>query len=302
MSNQNNAFACFGDEPIEKSVTMRFGNYECFTVELDSFLLDGGAMFGVVPKVLWEKKIPADNANRIPMRSRSLIVRGGGRVILVDTGVGDKLSDKLKKIYDIQTPAGSMAKRLAPFGLRVEDITDVILTHLHFDHAGGSTVDSDDAVVPAFPNAVYYVQQDQWDVAANPSVRDRSSYLPENYMPLLDHGVLRILDGPAEEFFDGIDLIVTHGHTRGQQHPLIKGRETSLFYCGDLIPTSAHVPTAWHMGYDNEPLIIMDEKDAILARAFAGNWILCFEHDPVKAAAGIQKENGRVVAGRTVKI
>jgi len=177
----------------------------------------------------------------------------------------------------------------------VNDITDVILTHLHFDHAGGSTTLVDGKTVPTFPNAVYHVQQAQWDLAFNPSVRDRSSYMPENYMPLLEQGVLQIANGPVDNFFEGIDLIVTNGHTRGQQHPLIKGDSESLFFCGDLIPTSAHVPTAWNMSYDNEPLAIMDEKEALLDRAITENWILCFEHDPTVAAASVRKEKGRVV-------
>lgn len=277
---------------------MKIGKYDCFTLIMDSFLLDGGAMFGVVPKPLWEKKIPADAANRIPMQARSLVIRGNGRTILVDTGIGDKLSEKLRKIYDIHTKARTMKDRLASFGLGVEEITDVILTHLHFDHCGGSTAFIKDTAVPTFPNAVYHVQKAQWELAGNPSVRDRSSYIPENYMPLLEKDVLNIVDGPQESFFDGIDLMVTNGHTHGQQHPLVKGGSKYLFFCGDLIPTSAHLPTAWHMGYDNEPLVIMEEKDRILARALRENWILCFEHDPVVAAASVREEKGGVVMDR----
>ncbi|MDA3898224.1 MAG: MBL fold metallo-hydrolase [Desulfobacteraceae bacterium] len=282
--------------------TMRFGSYDCFTLEMDSFLLDGGAMFGVVPKNLWEKKIPADAMNRIPMQARSLIIRGNGKVILVDTGIGDKLSDKFKKIYDIQTSVSSMAARLEPFELTVEDITDVILTHLHFDHVGGSTAIVDGQVVATFPNAVYHVQAAQWELACNPSVRDRSSYIPDNFMPLLEQKVLNLVKGPAIDFFDGIDLIVTDGHTQGQHHPLIKGDTTSLFYCADLIPTSAHIPTAWHMGYDNYPLNLMDEKGVILSRAIEENWILCFEHDPVVAAASVREEKGRVVIDQVIEL
>lgn len=281
---------------------MRFGSYDCFTLVMDSFLLDGGAMFGVVPKNLWEKKIPADDANRIPMHSRSLIIRGKDRVILVDTGIGDKLPEKFKQIYAIQTTFTSMAERLMPFDLRVEDITDVILSHLHFDHAGGSTGIVAGNVMPTFPNAIYHVQQAQWDLACNPSVRDRSSYIPDNFMPLLEQNVVNIVNGPAEEFFEGIDLIVTDGHSQGQQHPLVKGEHSSLFFCADLIPTSAHIPTAWHMGYDNNPLNIMDEKDAILARALAEKWVLCFEHDPVAAAASVREEKGRVVLDKIVDL
>ena len=281
---------------------MRFGKYDCFTVVMDSFLLDGGAMFGVVPKNLWEAKIPADAKNRIPMQARSLVISGNGKIILVDNGIGDKLPEKLTAIYGIRTPVHSMEDRLAPFGLRVEEITDVIITHLHFDHAGGSTRLVDGKATPTFPNAMYHVQQAQWDLACHPSVRDRSSYIPENFMPLLENGVLNILDGPSDNFFDGIDLLVTDGHTRGQQHPLVRGEGQSLFFCADLIPTSAHLPSAWHMAYDNLPLTVMDEKDRILARALDENWVLCFEHDPAVAAATVKSEKGRVGVDQVVEL
>jgi len=279
---------------------MQFGDYDCSTVVMDSFLLDGGAMFGVVPKSLWEKAIPADPENRIPMTSRSLVIRGRGRVILVDNGVGDKLPDKFKKIYGIAVSVLSMNERLAPLNLSTADITDVILTHLHFDHAGGSTTLSGGKLVPAFPNAAYHVQKSQWDVACHPSLRDRSSYIPANFLPLLEHKVLHLVDGPVVDFFEGIDLIMTNGHTAGQQHPLIAGPDRSLFFCADLIPTSAHLPIPWHMAYDNHPIGIMDEKAGLLNRAAAENWILCFEHDPVTAAASIRKDNQKIVMDQAV--
>jgi len=279
---------------------MQFGDYDCSTVVMDRFLLDGGAMFGVVPKTMWEKMIPADAENRIPMTSRSLVIRGRGRVILVDNGVGDKLPDKFKKIYGIAVSALSMNERLAPLGLVTEDITDVILTHLHFDHAGGSTTLKDGKVVPTFPNAVYHVQKFQWDLACRPSLRDRSSYIPANFLPLLEHQVLHLVDGQVFDFFGGIDLFVTNGHTAGQQHPLVKGADVSLFFCADLIPTSAHLPIPWHMAYDNHPIGIMDEKAELLNRAAAKNWILCFEHDPVTAAASIRKDGQKIVMDQAV--
>ncbi|MDO9264867.1 MAG: MBL fold metallo-hydrolase [Desulfosalsimonadaceae bacterium] len=279
---------------------MQFGGYDCSTVVMDSFLLDGGAMFGVVPKKLWEKAIPADSENRIPLTSRSLVIRGRGRVILVDNGVGDKLPGRFKKIYGIAVSAHSMDERLAPLNLNVSDITDVILTHLHFDHAGGSTILAGGMVRPAFPNATYHVQKSQWDLACHPSLRDRSSYIPDNFLPLLEHNVLNLLDGPADDFFEGIHLIVTNGHTPGQQHPLILGSDRSLFFCADLIPTSAHLPVPWHMAYDNHPIDIMDEKAALLGRAVDENWILCFEHDPVTVAAGVRKDRQKVVMDQAV--
>jgi len=279
---------------------MQFGGYDCATVVMDFFLLDGGAMFGVVPKNLWEKAIPADLENRIPMTSRSLVIRGNGRVILVDNGVGDKLPDRFKKIYGIAASAHSMDERLAPLHLSAADITDVILTHLHFDHAGGSIALVGGNLAPAFPNARYYVQQSQWDLACSPSLRDRSSYIPDNFLPLLEHKVLHLMDGPVDDFFEGIHLIVTNGHTPGQQHPLILGSDRSLFFCADLIPTSAHLPISWHMAYDNHPIDIMDEKAALLARAVNENWILCFEHDPVTPAASVRKDRGRIVMDKVV--
>lgn len=281
---------------------MRFGDYDCFCVETDLFFLDGGAMFGVVPKALWERKIPADEANRIPMQARSLVIRGRGKTILVDVGVGNNLPEKFRKIYGMEPASLSMADRLAKVGLSPQAITDVFLTHLHFDHVGGATHRWDGRMVPAFPHAVYHVQQAQWDLACNPSVRDQSSYLPDNFQPLESQGVLNRIDGSQDDFFDGIDLIVTHGHTRGQQHLLVKAAETSLFFCADLVPTSAHLPVAWNMAYDNEPLVLMAEKQAILSRAVAENWVLCFEHDPEVAAAFVREKNGRPVMGRPVDL
>jgi glyoxylase-like metal-dependent hydrolase (beta-lactamase superfamily II) len=279
---------------------MQFGNYNCTTIVLDSFLLDGGAMFGVVPKSLWQKKIPANDRNQIPMSARSLVIKRNGRVILTDTGIGDKLPEKLKRIYGVKESGRTMNKRLSRLGLTVDSITDVILTHLHFDHAGGSTFISNGKIEPTFPNATYHIQKMQWDLACAPSVRDRSSYIEENFMPLMDKGVVNFVNGSVKNLFEGIDLIVTNGHTSGQQHPLVADKDHSLFFCADLIPTSAHIASAWHMAYDNHPLELMAEKDAILSRALNENWILCFEHDPVISAASILEDNGRVGIGESV--
>ncbi|MCU0599282.1 MAG: MBL fold metallo-hydrolase [Desulfobacterales bacterium] len=281
---------------------MRFGKYECVAVILDSFLLDGGAMFGVVPKPLWEQKIPADGANRIPMKARSLLIRGNGRVIVVDTGIGDKLSQKFKSIYAIEPGGDSMDDRLARFGIRSEDITDVILSHLHFDHCGGSTRNEKERPVPAFPNAVYHLQKGQWDFALNPSIRDRSSYMAENYQPLLDHKQLNLIDGGTDTLFDGIRIIVTHGHTPAMQHPLVTGENSSLFFCADLIPTSAHLPLAWTMSYDNHPLTLMEEKAGICSHALVEDWILFFAHDPLIAGARIRQKGQGVVVDQAVAL
>jgi glyoxylase-like metal-dependent hydrolase (beta-lactamase superfamily II) len=269
---------------------MKFGDYECAAIELGNFFLDGGAMFGVVPKILWEKKIPADDNNLIPMKARSLLIRGNGRNILVDAGPGKKLSEKMKTQYRIDDHSTDANISLSKYGLTCDDITDVIITHLHFDHAGGSTIIEDGRAVPAFPKAKYYIQKTQFETAIKPGPGETSSYTKEDFVPLKESGVLEMLAGSCM-FSDGIEILVTNGHTKGQQHPLILGESASLFFCADLIPTSAHIPLSWHMAYDNHPLTIMKEKEELLSRALKENWVLFFEHDPYITAATIK--NGR---------
>ncbi|MBU1182417.1 MAG: MBL fold metallo-hydrolase, partial [Proteobacteria bacterium] len=266
---------------------MKFGDYECAAIELGSFFLDGGAMFGVVPKILWEKKIPADDNNFIPMKARSLLIRGNGRNMLVDTGPGRKLSEKMKKQYWIDDHSTDTNVSLSKHGLTCDDITDVIITHLHFDHAGGSTIIENGNAFPAFPKAKYYIQKTQFETATNPGPGETSSYTKEDFVPLEESGVLEMFAGSCL-FSEGSEIIVTNGHTKGQQHPLIKGESASLFFCADLIPTSAHIPVSWRAAYDNYPLTIMKEKEEILSRALKENWILFFEHDPYIAAATIR--------------
>ncbi|RPH50409.1 MAG: MBL fold metallo-hydrolase [Desulfobacteraceae bacterium] len=278
---------------------MKLGDYECASLELGDFLLDGGAMFGVVPKMLWEKKIPADNNNLIPMKARSLLIRGEERNILVDTGPGNKLSAKMKKIYRIDDNSINADSSLSKHGLTINDITDVIITHLHFDHAGGSTTIRKKKLVPAFPNAKYYIQKTQFEAAVNPGPGETSSFTGDDFLPLEESGALILLDGPCE-LFRGIEILVTDGHTKGQQHPLVKGKEASLFFCADLIPTSAHIPSTWHMAYDNYPLTTIREKEEYLSTALKKNWILFFEHDPVTAAAFIKQDNKSMVVDKAV--
>lgn len=280
---------------------MKFGDYDCSSVELGNFVLDGGAMFGVVPKMLWEKKIPADSNNLIPMKARSLLIRGNGKNILVDAGPGRKLSGKIKKIYGIDDDSTDTDAALSKHGLTSNEITDVIITHLHFDHAGGATIIRAGNLAPAFPNAKYYIQKTQFEAAINPGSGDASSYTKDDFLPLEKSGVLKILDGPGV-LFAGIEMLVTNGHTPGQQHPLVKGKETSLFYCADLIPTSAHIPVPWHMAYDNHPLTIMKEKEELLSRALKENWILFFEHDPVAAAATVKRDKKSIDIDKTISL
>lgn len=279
---------------------MEWGGYRCHAVETCRFILDGGAMFGVVPKSLWERKMPADEQNRIPLIARSLLLCGHGRNIIVDTGCGTKFSEKELAIYGV-TYTRSLDEALANYNLSTAEITDVILTHLHFDHAGGATRLQGEEAVPTFPNATYYTQKRQLDWAKNPTLRDRASFLAENWVPMEKSGQLAVLDG-NELPLPHIDLLFSDGHTCGQQLPLIRDEAGSLLYCGDLIPTSAHIPVPWHMGYDNQPLVIMAEKETTLRRAVKENWTLFFEHDPTISAATLKEGRRGVTMDQVVEI
>jgi glyoxylase-like metal-dependent hydrolase (beta-lactamase superfamily II) len=280
---------------------MRFGEYECFSIETAEFVMDGGAMFGIVPKILWEKIYPADDRNRILLKSRSLLMKGKKRTILVDTGFGNKLPQRFKNNYQLNQKSDLMDSALSVYGLTRRDITDVIISHLHFDHAGGSTLIKKGKAVPAFPNALYHVQKEQWETAINPSARDLASYRKDDFIPLLKQGSLRLIDGTAE-LFKGIEVIVTHGHTPGQQHPLVRGDKNALFFCADLIPTVAHLPVPWHMAFDSRPLDLIKEKEKLLARALKEHWILFFEHDSHIAAASIREDEKYMKIDRIVSI
>ena len=277
---------------------MIIGEYRLDAIETGSFALDGGAMFGVVPRPLWGKTNPPDSRNRIAMAARALLIRGGGRTILVDTGNGTKYSDKLRDIYAIDSGKHDVATSLRAHGVTPADVTDVILTHLHFDHAGGSTVRAGDRVVPAFTNAVYYVQENHWEAAQNPTERDRASFFPDDYLPLRREGRLRFLNGP-EALFPGIQLKIFHGHTTALQAPLITDGTTTLLYCADLIPLTPHVALPWIMAYDLRPLVTLEEKRLVLRSAVDHKWVLFFEHDPQTVAATVRlTEKGYEVAER----
>ncbi len=268
---------------------MKIGDIETLPIECGRFRLDGGAMFGVVPKVLWEKRAPADEKNRIAMALRSMLIRTGLDIILVDTGVGEGLPRKLRDIYAVDQQSSSLAQSLKEAGLDFGDITRVILTHLHFDHAGGATkADASGQMAPTFPNATYYVQRKQYEWAVDPDDRDRASYVQEDFVPLKEQGRLRFLDGEAE-IAAGVSVLPVHGHTPGQQLVKISAKAETLLYCADLIPTAAHVPIPWIMSYDLEPLVTVQEKQAILDAASAEEWILFYEHDPNVVASGVVK-------------
>lgn len=258
---------------------MKIGKYKLTVINSGYFRLDGGAMFGIIPKNLWEKTNPPDNQNRIKLATRNLLLEDGKRKILVDTGMGSKWNEKSKMIYDIDQQEYSIESSLKKINLNPEDITDVILTHLHFDHTGGSTKYEDGKIIPAFPRAAYYVQKKNYDWAMNPSDRDRGSYLKENFSALFEEGVLNFING-EEKFDDEIDFLIVNGHTFAQQLLKISDSSNTILYCCDLFPTASHIPIPYVMGYDLQPLVTIAEKKKILLRAVDESWKLFFEHDP----------------------
>jgi glyoxylase-like metal-dependent hydrolase (beta-lactamase superfamily II) len=280
---------------------MRIGPYQLHAIDTGSFALDGGAMFGVVPRTLWAKAIAPDGSNRIPMAARALLLRGGGKTILIDTGNGGKLNDKLTAIYKIDATRADLLSSLAARGVNPTDVTDVILTHCHFDHAGGGTSLVDGKVVPTFPRARYHLQREHWLAAQNPTERDRASFFPDDFLPLERAGVLHFTEGEGE-ILPGITSRVVHGHTAALQCPVISDGSSTLLYCADLVPISTHVPLPWIMAYDLRPLVTLEEKRRILGEAVDGGWTLFFEHDPVLPAARLVRTDKGIVLGDPVEV
>lgn len=303
---------------------MRLGEFELHSF-LDGFFgLDGGAMFGVVPKPVWERTNPADSRNRIRLASRPLLVVAAAERILIDTGIGDKWDEKARSIYSIER-SSTVESSLARAGFKPEDITKVVLTHLHFDHAGATTrLNEHGKLVPRFPNARHYVQQREWEAALTPNRRSRASYVPADYLPVHEAGLLQLLDGDVE-LVPGLRLVPTGGHTPGHQIVLIKDNSevrsqkpesrigdaeplnpripgpqnpfrgrTAVFW-GDLIPTRSHIATPYIMGYDLSPLETMEQKEKLVQQAIAGKWLSFLEHDPEYACGVIEEEDGRPV-------
>jgi glyoxylase-like metal-dependent hydrolase (beta-lactamase superfamily II) len=265
---------------------MKIGKYKLSIIESGSFGLDGGAMFGIIPKVLWQRTNPPDEANRVKLSTRHLLLESKSKKILIDTGMGSKWDEKLRNIYAVDE-SRSMNSALAQKGLKAEDITDVILTHLHFDHTGGSTVLANGKLDPAFPNASYFVQKQNFDWARNPSDRDKGSYIKENFIPLYEEGVLNFIIGNAK-FDDEIEFIVINGHTFGQQMVKISDSSNTILFCSDLMPFVSHIPLPYIMGYDLQPLVTLEEKKKYLKRVLDENWKLFFGHDPDVAFATIK--------------
>lgn len=268
-----------------------------------TFKLDGGAMFGVVPKSLWSRKKTSDETNLCTWAMRCLIVERGTSVILIDTGIGKKQDEKFFSHFGPEGP--DIIKAVIDAGYQPEEITDVLLTHLHFDHVGGAvTTDKAGRHIPSFPNATYWTNKRHYDWAYQPNPREKASFLKENFVPLMEHGILKFIEeGERVDWIEGIQLQYVYGHTEAQMLPIIPYQGKKLIYCADLIPSADHLGLPYVMAYDVRPLDTMKEKEAMLSEAVKDRHILFFEHDETIAAATIhQNERGKIVIDSTIDI
>ena len=259
-----------------------------YKIETGNLKLDGGAMFGVVPKVLWQKLYPADENNLANWAMRCLLVETDNRKILIDTGMGDKQDAKFFSYY---YPNGNetLENSLKKTGFNFEDITDVILTHLHFDHVGGAVkYNKNRELVPTFPNAIYHISKTHWDLAVNPNRREKASFLPENFLPLQKHNCLNLITEEGE-IIPGIEIKIYNGHTVGQLIPYITFRDKKIVFGADLFPSTAHIPMPYIMGYDTQPLITLKDKERFFEEAIKENQILFFEHDLYNECCSLEK-------------
>jgi glyoxylase-like metal-dependent hydrolase (beta-lactamase superfamily II) len=279
--------------------TRRIGRWTVHALQAGGQKLDGGAMFGVVPKPLWERRIPADERNRIQLGMRCLLIEHDTGPILIDTGAGNKETAKFHDIYGVENSGAdgrtALEDALAEAGFAPEDIGLVINTHLHFDHGGGNTYrDAHGAIRASFPRARYVVQRGEYHFATHTNERTAASYFPHNFVPLLERGLFDFVDGECE-IVPGVRVIPTPGHVPYHQGILIESDGEQAFYLGDLAPTQAHLPLPWIMGYDVEPLVTLETKRRILRRAVAEQWLVVFEHDAT-TAWGVVQDDGKSFA------
>lgn len=264
-----------------------------YAIESGNFKLDGGAMFGVVPKVIWNKTNPADDNNLIDLGARLLLIEEGNKLILIDTGMGNKQSEKFFGYYNLWGDH-SLDASLAKHGFHRDDITDVFLTHLHFDHVGGAVNWNSDRTgyVNAFKNAKYWTNENHWEWATKPNAREKASFLPENIIPIQESGALNFIQRPEGNILHnselGFDIFFADGHTEKQMIPIIDYKGKKIAYTADLLPTVGHIPLPYVMGYDTRPLLTLDEKEKFLKTAADENWYLFLEHDAYNEIITVQ--------------
>jgi len=264
---------------------------QVYSIDTGLFKLDGGAMFGVVPKILWQKLIPADENNLCSFAMRCLLVIDGERKILIDTGMGNKQSEKFFNHYHPHGDANLLGS-INAVGFLAEDITDVILTHLHFDHCGGAVSIKNGQAEPTFPNATYWSSEAHWQWATAPNAREKASFLKENILPIAEKGKLQFVEekqGEKTRFSDHIEIMFVNGHTRSMMLPLININGKILAYMADLIPTAAHIPLPYVMAYDMYPMSSLEEKETYLNEAVENNHVLFFEHDTTTICCTVEK-------------
>ncbi|HUM64981.1 MAG TPA: MBL fold metallo-hydrolase [Chitinophagaceae bacterium] len=284
-----------------------------YTINTGHFKLDGGAMFGVVPKSIWNKINPADENNMCSWALRCLLIEDGNRLILVDNGMGDKQAAKFFGYYYLHGD-DTLDKSLAKYGFHRDDITDVFLTHLHFDHCGGSIKKEADKLIPAFPNAVYWSNESHWQWAVEPNEREKASFLKENILPISESGQLKFIKSPARlsgettgkissvNFSEGFDIRFVSGHTRDMMLPQLSYKGKTIVFMADLLPSQGHIPLPYVMAYDMFPLTTLDEKKSFLREAIEEEYILFFEHDPVYECCNLKQTERGIRPGEFFKL
>ncbi len=275
---------------------------ELFTVDTGFFKLDGGAMFGVVPKSIWSRTNPSDENNLCPWAMRCLLVSDGNRLVIIDNGIGDKQDARFFSHYYLHGDA-SLAKSLQQLGVHPTDITDVFLTHLHFDHCGGSVkYGSHGQYELTFPRATYWTNEAHWNWATVPNPREKASFLEENILPLQEHGVLKYLDLATKSLFPGFDFLTMDGHTDKQMLPKIQYKGRTLVFMADLLPSVGHIPLPYVMGYDTRPLLTLQEKQLFLEEAAQNNYVLFLEHDSVNECCTVKMTEKGVRVDQTFRL
>jgi glyoxylase-like metal-dependent hydrolase (beta-lactamase superfamily II) len=275
---------------------------ELFTVDTGFFKLDGGAMFGVVPKSIWSRTNPSDENNLCPWAMRCLLVSDGNRLVLIDNGIGDKQDARFFSHYYLHGDA-SLAKSLQQLGVHPTDISDVFLTHLHFDHCGGSVkYGSHGQYELTFPRATYWTNEDHWNWATFPNPREKASFLEENILPLQEHGVLKYLDLATKSLFPGFDFLTMDGHTDKQMLPKMQYKGHTLVFMADLLPSVGHIPLPYVMGYDTRPLLTLQEKQQFLEEAAQNQYVLFLEHDSVNECCTVKMTEKGVRVDQTFRL